>query len=227
MKQKIKILLNNTNFEKFIVTLILLNLGVIILDSMSGFHNTFNNYVRWFEVITIVIFTFEYILRILTIEKISDVFKPMMLVDFFAIAPFYISFISLNTIFLRMFRLSKFLRLLKIGRYSNAMENIKNSFLSKKEELIITFSIFACGILVSAILMYYAEYESQPLVFSSIPKCLYFSIITFTTIGYGDVTPVTALGKIISCVSAIFGVGLHGLFIGIIGTAFISAFKKE
>lgn len=226
-KQKIKQLLNNQYFERFITGLILLNLCVMILDSMVGFHHIFNNYIRRFEVITIAIFTFEYFLRILSIEKLSNIFKPMMLIDFFAIAPFYITFISVNTTFLRIFRLSRFLRIMKIGRYSTALDNIINGFKSKKEELIITFSIFGMGILTTAILMYIAEYDTQPLVFSSIPKCLYFSIITFTTIGYGDVTPITTFGKIVSCISAIFGVGLHGLFIGIIGSAFMEAFKNK
>ncbi len=225
-KEKIRKILNNEFFEKSIMALILLNLLVFILDTMQSFHSHFEECIALFETFSIVIFTMEYFLRIISIQKLTDVFKPMMLIDFAAIAPFYLSFLSVNTIFLRIFRLSRILRILKIGRYSNALDNIINAFKEKKEELVITFSIFFIGVLISSILLYFAENQAQPEIFSSIPKTFYFSLITFTTVGYGDVTTITTLGKIVSCISAIFGVGLHGLFIGIIGTAFMRAFHK-
>ena len=225
-KEKIRNFLNNDIFEKSIMTLILLNLLVFILDTIQSFHSHFEEYIILFETFSIIIFTLEYFLRIISIQKLIDVFRPMMLIDFAAIAPFYLSFLSVNTIFLRIFRLSRILRILKIGRYSNALDNIINAFKEKKEELVITFSIFFVGVLISSILLYFAENQTQPEIFSSIPKAFYFSLITFTTVGYGDVTTITALGKFVSCISAIFGVGLHGLFIGIIGTAFMKAFQK-
>lgn len=227
MKNFITKILCNDKFEKFILSLIVLNLIIFVLDSMSTFHAQFSDFVAWFEFVSIIIFTVEYCLRVLTIEHFKDLFKPMMLVDFFAVVPYYLSFVTVNTVFIRILRLSRLVRIAKIGRYSAALDNIIKAFKDKKEELIITFSIFGIGVLITAILMYIAENEVQPHVFSSVPKCFYFSIITFTTIGYGDVTPVTVFGKTISCISAILGVGLHGLFIGIIGTAFMNAFRRN
>lgn len=224
---KIKNFLENHIFEKFIFTLIILNLVVFILDSVQSFHNAFALQVKVFEVISIVIFTIEYILRVFACDKFADLFKPMMIIDFLAVAPYYLSFCPVNTVFLRIFRLSRLLRILKIGRYSQALENIVNAFKEKKEELVITFSIFFIAILVSSILMYLVENPAQPQVFSSIPKSFYFSIITFTSVGYGDISPVTNLGKLLSSIIAILGVGLHGLFIGVIGVALMNAFKKE
>lgn len=110
-------------------------------------------------------------------------------------------------------------------RYSQALDNILNAFKAKKEELIITLSVFCIGVLLSAILMYLAEHDAQPNVFTSIPQCIYFAIITFTSVGYGDITPVTKIGELVCSLTAIFGIGLHGLFIGVIGTAFINAFR--
>lgn len=222
MKKKITLILEKS--EKPILILIVLNLVVFILDSMNSFHTNFNDYIRKFEVFSIVIFTVEYVLRVLTINNLKDLFKPMMLIDFFAVAPFYIN--STNTIFLRVLRFSRFLRVLKISRYSQALNNIIDAFKAKKEELIITFSFFAVGILISAILMYLTEHDAQPHIFSSIPKCIYFAIITFTSVGYGDITPVTRLGEIVCSITAIFGIGIHGLFIGVIGTALMEVFKK-
>lgn len=222
MKKKITLILEKS--EKPILILIVLNLVVFILDSMNSFHTNFNDYIRKFEVFSIVIFTVEYVLRVLTINNLKDLFKPMMLIDFFAVAPFYIN--STNTIFLRVLRFSRFLRVLKVSRYSQALNNIIDAFKAKKEELIITFSFFAVGILISAILMYLTEHDAQPYIFSSIPKCIYFAIITFTSVGYGDITPVTRLGEIVCSITAIFGIGIHGLFIGVIGTALMEALKK-
>lgn len=227
MKQKINNLLNNHYFEKFILILIILNLLMFILDTVQEFHNKYYTFVQNFELISVIIFTLEYFLRIFSVEKLTDIFKPMMIIDFMAIAPFYLSFITVNTIFLRIFRLSKILRILKLGRYSEACNNILEAFKSKKEELIITLSLFIGGILISSILLYIAENESQPEIFSSIPKCFYFAVITFTSVGYGDITPVTILGKFICSLTAILGIGLHGLFIGVLGTAFMAAFKKD
>ena len=222
MKKKITLILEKS--EKPILILIVLNLVVFILDSMNSFHANFNNYIRRFEIFSIVIFTVEYVLRVLTINNLKDLFKPMMLIDFFAVAPFYIN--STNTIFLRVLRFSRFLRVLKVSRYSQALNNIIDAFKAKKEELIITFSFLAVGILISAILMYLTEHDAQPHIFSSIPKCIYFAIITFTSVGYGDITPVTRLGEIVCSITAIFGIGIHGLFIGVIGTALMEVFKK-
>ena len=127
MKKKITLILEKS--EKPILILIVLNLVVFILDSMNSFHTNFNDYIRKFEVFSIVIFTVEYVLRVLTINNLKDLFKPMMLIDFFAVAPFYIN--STNTIFLRVLRFSRFLRVLKVSRYSQALNNIIDAFKAK------------------------------------------------------------------------------------------------
>lgn len=227
IKEKLKQVINNNAVEKFIMVLIILNLITFVLDTMQGFHAMFGDLVHYFEVLSIIIFTIEYICRILTIDRLKDIFKPMMLIDLFAILPFYLTFCSFNAIFLRIFRLSRLVRLLKIGRYSHALDNIIQAFKDKKEELVITFSIFVTAILIASILMYIAENPVQPEVFSSIPKCFYFSVITFTSVGYGDISPISDFGKVIASITAILGVGLHGLFIGIFSVALMSAFTKK
>lgn len=227
LKTKINTFLHNQIFERSIIALIFLNLIVFVLDTVNSFHNDFNSYIKAFEAFSVAVFTIEYILRLITLEKFKDLFKPMMIIDFWAIFPYYMSFITVNTVFLRVFRLFRVLRILKIGRYSEAVENIINGFKSKKEELIITLSIFCIGILISSILLYFAENQVQPELFSSIPKCFYFAVITFTSVGYGDISPITTAGKIISSLTAILGVGLHGLFIGVIGAAFMQAFRGK
>ena len=116
---------------------------------------------------------------------------------------------------------------MKISRYSKAIDNIVRAFKSKKDELIVTVSIFAISILIASILMYIVENPVQPEVFSSIPKCFYFSIITFTSVGYGDISPISDLGKMLASLLATIGVGFHGLFIGIFSVAMIDAFIEN
>lgn len=116
---------------------------------------------------------------------------------------------------------------MKISRYSKAIDNIVRAFKSKKDELIVTVSIFAISILIASILMYIVENPVQPEVFSSIPKCFYFSIITFTSIGYGDISPISDLGKMLASLLATIGIGFYGLFIGIFSVAMIDAFIEN
>ena len=227
MRQKLRTFIENRTVERLIMILIVLNLLVYVLDTVQGFHNLFNNGIHRFEIFSIAIFTVEYICRVVTLEKAKDIFKPMLVIDLLAILPFYLSFCTLNAVFLRVFRLSRLLRIMKIGRYSNALENIVKGLKEKKEELIITFSIFFVAVLVASILMYIVENPAQPQVFSSIPKSFYFTIITFTSVGYGDIHPITNIGKVLTSILAVLGIGFHGLFIGIFSVALMSAFKKD
>ena len=209
------------------MALIVLNLTVYVLDSISGFHSLFNDWIRRFEVFSIIVFTVEYIMRVITLERVKDLFKPMLVIDLLAILPFYLSFCTVNAVFLRVFRLGRFLRFLKIGRYSKAVENIITAFKQKKEELIITCSLFFGAVLFASIIMYIVENPAQPEVFSSIPKTFYFTIITFTSVGYGDISPVTEFGKILTSIFAVLGIGFHGLFIGIFSVALMDAFRGK
>jgi len=227
VKRKIEFLLENETLNKFLVFLILANLSVFILDTDIRIHNNYKNVIYYFDIFSIVFFSIEYSLRVFILDNIKDIFKPLMIIDLLAILPFYLSFIKINTVFLRVLRMFRLLRIFKIGRYTKAFENIKNSFLSRKDELVITFLIFFSGVIISSTLMYYAEGQVNSHAFGSIPRSFWWSIITFTTVGYGDVYPITTIGKIIGGLTAILGVGLHGLLVGVIGVAFMDVLGNK
>ena len=227
MKKKINGFLENAITCKFLIFLILSNLAVFIADTDTSFDHTYSTIIYYFEATSVVIFSIEYILRILCLDKIKDILKPLMIIDLLAILPFYLSFIKINTIFLRILRMFRLFRIFKVSRYTDAFENIKKGFVSHKNELIITGLIFLSGIIISSTLMYYAEGHINPNSFGSIPRAFWWSVITFTSVGYGDVYPVTTVGKFIASITAIMGVGLHGLLVGIIGTAFMSVLKSN
>lgn len=227
MKQVFEKILNNKYVENFIILLILLNLTVFILQTEPVINVKYSFLIGQIELYSVIIFTIEYLMRLFTLKSIKEIFSFMMIIDLLAILPFYLSLLTVNTTILRVLRLTRLLRLAKLARYSEAVENIKKSFARKKYELIITGCIFLCGLIVSSVLIYFAESGTGVETFKSIPRAFWWSIVTFTSVGYGDSYPLTNFGKIVASFSAIMGVGLHGLFIGIIGSAFIEGIKND
>lgn len=227
MKRQINLFLENNYIEKFLIILILLNIGVFIFETDSTFYTHFSNYIKNFELFSIIIFSVEYILRILALDKIKNMLKPMMIIDLLAILPFYLSFAQINTTIFRVLRLFRLLRIAKLTRYTNALTNIKRALIKKKEELTVTGIALTACLIVFSILIYYAENNSGQKTFNSIPSSFWWTIITFTSVGYGDAYPVTTIGKIIASLAAILGLCFNGLFIGIIGSAFMETIEHR
>ncbi|MBP7211194.1 ion transporter, partial [bacterium] len=227
MKNQIKKILNNTIFEKFIILLIIFNLVIFTLQTEASINKQFYAFFNRFEIFCVVVFSVEYLMRVFTLKRLKDIFNFYMVVDFLAIAPFYLSFLSVNTTILRGLRLFRIFRVVKLTRYDDAITNITNAFRKRKYELVITGWICIFAIFISSTLIYYAENQTGNVMFSSIPRSSWWSIVTITTVGYGDATPATALGKMVASLTAILGVGLHGLLIGIISTAFMDAINVK
>jgi len=227
MKKRINIILNSLYVERFLITLICLNIFVFIFETDKTFSSYFHFYIKYFEAFSIVMFSIEYALRVLALDKFKDIFKPMMIVDLLAILPFYLSFTSVNTVVFRALRLCRLLRIAKLSRYTTALTNIKRAFTKKKDELAITGMLFFFALTIFSILIYYAEHDSGQKTFSSIPSSYWWAIVTFTSVGYGDICPVTTIGKLIASVAAILGICFNGLFIGLLGSAFMEAIEHK
>ncbi|MCM1338456.1 MAG: ion transporter [Muribaculaceae bacterium] len=227
MKEKIQKFLENKYVDNFLISLILLNFILFIFQTDMNFYSRFKDYINIFEFCSIFIFTIEYFLRVLSIKNFRELFKPMMLVDFLAVFPYYLTFVTINTIFLRILRVFRLLRIAKLARYTTALERMKKAFLKHKDEIIVTTVIFIIGLTTASIAIYFAEHNTDSTAFESIPKSFWWSIITFTSVGYGDTYPTTTIGKFIGAITAIMGVGLHALLIGVVGAAFIDATKKD
>lgn len=227
MKRQINLFLENQYVEKFLIILILLNIFVFIFETDSTFYTHFSSYIQNFELFSVIIFSIEYILRILSLDKLKYVFKPLMIVDLLAILPFYLSFAKINTTIFRVLRLFRLLRIAKLTRYTTALTNIKRALIRKKEELIITGIALVACLIIFSILIYYAENNSGQKTFSSIPSSFWWTIITFTSVGYGDAYPITAIGKFVASLAAVLGLCFNGLFIGIIGSAFMETIEHK
>ncbi|MDA7712093.1 ion transporter [Flavobacteriaceae bacterium] len=179
------------------------------------------------ELVSVLVFSLEYLLRILFSPRpIRFIFSFFGLIDLIAILPFYLSF-GADLRSLRAVRLFRLLRLLKFLRYGDTLQNLKDAFKNVKKELIL-FS-FATLLLIyfSSVGIYYFENEAQPEAFSSIFSAMWWSVATLTTVGYGDIYPITAGGKIFSTFVVFIGLGLVAIPTGLVASSLTQALKKE
>lgn len=226
MRERLRRFFENPWVDHFLITLISLNFFCYIFQTDADFSAQYGKLVNEIELISVIIFTIELALRAISVKSPRDLIRPMMLVDFLAVIPFYLSFVSANTLILRILRISRLMRIAKLARYSSALARIHKAFAHRKDELIVTAMFFIIGLTVISIGIYYAEKCTNNPVFSSIPNAFWWSVITCTSVGYGDAYPITVLGKFIGVFAAILGVALHALLIGVVGAAFIEVTKK-
>jgi voltage-gated potassium channel len=241
MKQKIYKLVEkgshgskvNLIFDYFIIVLIILNIIAVALDTLTGLPEHFLKIMKIFEIVSIGIFSIEYLMRLYVSDithpaksKVASVLKfmasPFGIVDLLAILPFYVPFIiKVDLRFLRILRLVRFLRVLKISRYNTTLKLIRDVLREKSAEIGMTFFIAFLLLLISGFVMYSVENPVQPDKFPNVFASLWWAVATLTTVGYGDIYPVTTLGKVISGIVAVMGIGLIALPTGIISAGFV------
>jgi voltage-gated potassium channel len=152
----------------------------------------------------------------------------MAIVDLLAILPFYAPMVvRLDLRFLRALRLIRILRLLKLGRYSQAMQTIARVVVAKKEELLVTAFVVFILLLLGSAGLYYAEHDAQPEAVPSIPAAMWWGVVTLSTVGYGDIVPVTPAGRFLGAVVALLGIGMFALPTGILGAAFVEEVRRR
>jgi voltage-gated potassium channel len=196
-------------------------------------------YAAWFaalEHVSIAIFTVEYLARVVCapasprfpgalLGRVRYLLTPMALVDLAAILPAYLPALGLDLRSLRVVRMMRLVRILKIARYSRALQGLRAALASRKEELILSGFATAILLVLSSTVLYLAEHEAQPEVFGSIPAAAWWGVTTLTTVGYGDVTPITLFGKLAAAAVSIMGIGLFALPAGILGSAFVEQLR--
>ena len=209
-----------------------MNILAVVLSTVGSLTAHYSKMFWIVEVVSVSLFSIEYVLRVWTavdmegcktpfLGRVKYILSPMALVDLLAILPFYLPMlIPIDLRFLRALRLFRLLRLIKMGRYSNAMKIVGSILKRKKPELTIVFGIILVLLVVSSSLMYFVENTAQPEKFGSIPETLWWSVCTLTTVGYGDVTPETPLGKICAGFIALLGIGMFALPAGILASGF-------
>lgn len=226
-------------FDWSIMALIALSIISIILESFAGIYERWHSVFQVFEVITVVVFTAEYFLRIWTADllypeskhpRLKYIFSVMAIIDLLAILPFYVPFISADLRFLRMmrlFRLFRLLRVFKLGRYFEALQIIVKVIKTSGPQLIMSVAICFFVMLFSAIIMYTVENPVQPEQFPNVISSLWWAICTLTTVGYGDVYPITHIGRLFASVISLVGIGIIAIPTGIIAAGFNQVISRE
>ena len=206
--------------------LIIVSLVTFSIDTLPDLSPSTKEFLRLIEVITVVIFSLEYVLRLVVAEKIFKfAFSFYGLIDLAAILPFYIA-TGLDLRAIRVFRLLRVLRILKLLKYNQAISRLHRAFVIAKEELIL-FGIVA-GILLylSAVGIYYFENGAQPDQFKSVFHSLWWAVTTLTTVGYGDMYPITAGGRLFTFFVLMIGLGIVAVPTGLIASA-LSQVRNE
>jgi len=222
---------NNTTagkfFDIFIQFLIIVSLLSFAIETVPNLGISTRHFLKILEIVTVIIFTIEYFLRILVADsKLKFIFSFYGLIDLLAILPFYLSTgIDLRSI--RVFRLLRLFRMFKLFRYSQAINRFRLAFSKIKEELIIFLIAASFVLYISSIGIYYFESEAQPEQFGSVLHCMWWAVATLTTVGYGDVYPVTVGGKIFTFFILMIGLGVVAVPAGLIASALTSILSDE
>ncbi len=221
-----------------LIGLITLNVLAIIVESIDTIGAAYQPHFEMFEVISVAIFTVEYVLRVWIcvgdadgkyrgslLGRLRYMASPLALIDLIVILPFYLSFVV--GIDLRALRILRLLRILKLTRYSGAWATFSAVIYGQRRTLYMSGFLMFIMLVLSSSLMYLIEHDAQPEAFADIPSAMWWSLVTLTTVGYGDVTPVTVLGKVLGGFVTIMGLGMYALPAAILASGFMQELSKR
>lgn len=221
-------------FNIFIITVIILNCIAMLFETVGDFYKSHPQLFNMIELISVIIFTVEYLLRLWSFSaskgyrpwgRLKYMMQPMMIIDLMAILPFYIASMGLDLRAVRILRIFRALRVLKLGKYSESMKILGQVFANRKEELWITGLITAILMFISSFVVFLAEHNTQPEKFNSIVSSMWWAVATLTPgpPAYQFAQPVTTIGKLAGGVIQLIGIAIIALPTGILA----SGFKEE
>jgi len=211
----------------FILSLVVVSLVTFSIETLPYLSPTAHRWLYAIEVATVAVFTIEYLLRLVVADrKVGFVFSFFGLVDLIAILPFYLA-IGLDLRSIRALRFLRVFRALKMARYSKAIRRFHRAFQIAKEEIILFLIVALMVIYFAAVGIYYFEHDAQPESFASVFHSLWWAVSTLTTVGYGDVYPVTVGGKIFTFFVLIVGLGIVAVPAGLLASALSKARELE
>ena len=222
-----------------IILMIFLSILAIVLESFADLAARYYRFFRGFETFTVMFFSVEYVLRIWTADvvypnvrfpRLKYLFSFMALMDLLAILPWYLPFISADLRYLRVVRMGRLFRLsrvAKLGRHLSALQSIKRVIRLSASRLVASVLLCFVVMLLSAIVIYTVESTVQPDKFPNVLASLWWAVMTLTTVGYGDVYPVTVVGRIFAGIISLVGIGIIAIPTGIIAAGFTAVMPKE
>jgi len=224
-----------------LLVLILLNVLAVILETVRSLQLRFSTAFLAFEIFSVAVFSVEYAARIWSCTADPRYRQPIVgrlryvssffgVVDFLAILPFYITLAlpasALDLRILRVLRLLRFARVLKLGRYSDSIGRMKRVIAARRGDLGVALALVVVMLILASSAIYIIEVESQPEVFTSIPAAMWWGISALTTVGYGDMAPVTPLGKFLGGIIQLLGIAIFALPAGIIAAGYEEEIRR-
>lgn len=245
-RQKVYSLLNETptsgrlqqQIDLILVVVIVMSVFAVVLETVPSIHDPLAGAFAWFDDISVAIFTLEFLLRLYAApetntyqpamsQRIAWLTKPSSLVDLIAIAPWYLNLFTGGGLDLRFVRILRVLRVLKLTRYNTAMKTFSDVMQREQRAFFAAmFVTFLITILAGAI-VYEFEHAVQPEKFDTMPRAMYWAVITLASVGYGDISPITPIGQAFTMVLALLGIGIVALPAGILGSAFSDQLHRQ
>ena len=214
-------------FDYFIQVLILLSIASFTVETIPDLEPQTVYFLERFELVCIVIFSLEYLIRLyIAKSKMRFVFSFYGIIDLLAILPFYLA-LGFDLRSARVLRFLRLFRIIKLIRYNKAIRRFQNAFIMIKQELIMFSVVSLILFYLSAVGIYYFENRVQPDAFSSIFSSLWWSVVTLTTVGYGDIVPITIGGRIFTFIILMIGLGIIAIPSGMISSALTEARAME
>lgn len=221
-----------------LMILILINALVVVLETVDEVNAEYGSLFHAIEVVSVAIFTVEYFLRLWVAPLSPDyagrfgrlryAFSLLAVIDLLAILPFYLPFLfTTDLLLLRFLRVFRLFRLFKLSRYVESLTRFDDVIRARKEELLVMLATIVMMLIFASSAMYLVEHEAQPDKFPSIPAAMWWGVATLTTVGYGDVFPITPLGKIMGGLIALLGVGIFALPAGILASGFAEEVSRR
>lgn len=227
-------------FSNFIFALIFVNVLATVLETVQSLGRPYAHVFHAIEVFSVVVFSVEYVLRLWSCTSHPDfrhpirgrlavASKPMPVVDLLAILPFYLQVLipGLDLRFVRALRLFRIFRVFRAGKLAEAIRILSAVVRNRREELLASFVVILIVVVLAANVMYLLEHRAQPKNFASVPAAMWWAIVTVTTIGYGDVVPITPFGRILGAVMALMGIVMLAMPVGIMGSGFLEEIEKR
>jgi len=223
----------------FLMLLILINTAAVVAETVDDLNARFGSLFHAIEVVSIAIFSVEYLLRLWITPldpryakpfwgRVRYAFSLMAMIDLLAILPAFLPLIfTVDLRIIRLLRIFRLFRLFKMSRYVRSLNSLDDVVRSKREELLVTVVMIAMMLLFSSSLMYVVETEAQPDKFPDIPSAMWWGVATLTTVGYGDIFPITPLGKLLGGFIAFLGIGIFALPTGILASGFADEIRKR
>ncbi len=206
-------------FAWLVQALVVVSVLISILDTFPNIPYGFKLVIIWSDWAIVLIFTLEYILRIIASRPLSKyAFSALGIVDLLAIAPYWI--VGFDTRSIRVLRLVRLMRLLRLIRYSKALQRLGSAIKEIQDELAVFFMINIMVFIIASLLVWEFEHDAQPEKFGTFLDAAWWSIVTLTTVGYGDVYPVTPMGRLVAGLLVVLAVGMVAFPSGLLAAAF-------